>query len=33
VTEALDRVVEELEQPKDEFVTAAARRALARSDW
>jgi DNA-binding protein Fis len=33
VTEALDRVVDEVEQPQDDFVMAAARRTLERSDW
>jgi metal-responsive CopG/Arc/MetJ family transcriptional regulator len=33
VTEALDRVVDEVEQSQDEFVMAAARRTLERSDW
>jgi len=33
VTEAIDQVMEELEEPADPFVTAAARRILKRSEW
>jgi len=33
VTDAMDRVCRELGQPKDEFVSAAARRVLERSEW
>jgi metal-responsive CopG/Arc/MetJ family transcriptional regulator len=33
VTEAMDRVCAELGQPADEFVAAAARRTLERSEW
>ena len=33
VTEAMDRVCLELGQPKDEFVSSAARRILERSEW
>lgn len=33
VTAALDRIVEQLGEPMDEFVSVAARRVLERSDW
>jgi metal-responsive CopG/Arc/MetJ family transcriptional regulator len=33
VTEAMDRVCAELGQPTDEFVSAASRRVLERSEW
>jgi metal-responsive CopG/Arc/MetJ family transcriptional regulator len=33
VTEAMDRVCEELGHSKDKFVSAAARRALEHSEW
>ena len=33
VTDAMDRVCSELGNPKDEFVSAAARRVLQRSEW
>jgi len=33
VTDAMDRVCRELGQPKDEFVSAATRRVLERSEW
>lgn len=33
VTEKLNEVCDELKEPSDEFVAAAARRALERSDW
>jgi metal-responsive CopG/Arc/MetJ family transcriptional regulator len=33
VTAALDRIVEQLEEPRDDFVSVAARRVLERSDW
>jgi metal-responsive CopG/Arc/MetJ family transcriptional regulator len=33
VTEAMNRVVDELPQPVDPFVSAAARRVLERTDW
>jgi hypothetical protein len=33
VTEAMNKVMEELEQPVDPFVTAAARRVLEQSEW
>jgi metal-responsive CopG/Arc/MetJ family transcriptional regulator len=33
VTEAMNRVVSELQQPADPFVSAAARRILERSEW
>jgi metal-responsive CopG/Arc/MetJ family transcriptional regulator len=33
VTAALDRIVEHLGEPRDEFVSVAARRVLERSDW
>ena len=33
VTEAMNRVVDQLEQSTDPFVTAAARRILERSEW
>jgi hypothetical protein len=33
ITDAMDRVCRELGQPKDEFVSAAARRAIERSEW
>ncbi len=33
VTDAMDRVCGDLGQPKDEFVSSAARRVLERSEW
>jgi metal-responsive CopG/Arc/MetJ family transcriptional regulator len=33
VTEAMNRVVDQLEQPTDPFVSSAARRVLERSEW
>jgi hypothetical protein len=33
VTEAMNKVMEELEQAVDPFVTAAARRVLEQSEW
>jgi len=33
VTEAMNRVVDQLEQLTDPFVSAAARRVLERSEW
>jgi metal-responsive CopG/Arc/MetJ family transcriptional regulator len=33
VTEAMDRALEELAEPRDEFVATAARRALKRNEW
>jgi antitoxin MazE6 len=33
VTEAMNRVVDELEEPTDTFVGAAARRILERTEW
>jgi metal-responsive CopG/Arc/MetJ family transcriptional regulator len=33
VTEAMDKVCAELGQPTDEFVSAASRRSLERSEW
>ena len=33
VTEALNRLCDVLESTKDEFVSAAARRTLQRSEW
>jgi predicted transcriptional regulator len=33
VTDAMDRLCHELGQPKDKFVSAAARRVLERSEW
>jgi hypothetical protein len=33
VTEALDRLVDECEEPIDTFVSEAARRSLERSEW
>lgn len=33
VTEAMNRVVEQIEQPTDPFVTAAGRRLLERTEW
>ena len=33
VTEGMDRVIGELGQPEDTFVTAAARRILKRTEW
>jgi metal-responsive CopG/Arc/MetJ family transcriptional regulator len=33
ITEGMDRVCAELGQPTDEFVSSAARRTLARSEW
>ena len=33
VTEAMDRVVAEMNESRDGFLSTAARRALERSDW
>jgi metal-responsive CopG/Arc/MetJ family transcriptional regulator len=33
VTDAMNRVVEQLREPTDPFVSAAARRVLERSEW
>jgi metal-responsive CopG/Arc/MetJ family transcriptional regulator len=33
VTDAMNRVVEQLREPIDPFVSAAARRVLERSEW
>ena len=33
VTEAMDRVVAELDEPRDNFVSKSARRTLERSEW
>jgi len=33
VTEAMNRVVEQLDEPTDRFVSQAARRILERSEW
>jgi metal-responsive CopG/Arc/MetJ family transcriptional regulator len=33
VTEAMDRALAEISEPPDEFVRAASRRILKRSDW
>jgi metal-responsive CopG/Arc/MetJ family transcriptional regulator len=33
VTEAMNNVVDRLEQPTDAFVSTAARRVLERSEW
>ena len=33
VTEAMNRVVDQLNEPSDPFVTAAAQRILKRSEW
>ncbi|HXT96090.1 MAG TPA: hypothetical protein VN853_07305 [Polyangia bacterium] len=33
VTEAMDRVLDELDEPKDEFASRAARRTLERAEW
>lgn len=33
VTEAMNKVVAELPEPRDPFVAAAARRILERSEW
>ena len=33
VTEAVNRVVDQLKEPTDPFVTAAARRILKRTEW
>jgi predicted transcriptional regulator len=33
VTEAMDRVCEELGNPKDKFVSSATQRILERSEW
>ena len=33
VTEAMDRVLAEIGEPADQFVRAASRRVLKRSDW
>lgn len=33
ITAAMDRVIEDVGQPRDDFVSAASRRVLARSEW
>lgn len=33
VTEAMNHVIDQLSEPTDPFVTAAARRILTRSEW
>jgi predicted transcriptional regulator len=33
VTEAMDRVVAEIEEPTERFLSKAARRTLERSEW
>jgi metal-responsive CopG/Arc/MetJ family transcriptional regulator len=33
VTEEMDKVLEEVAEPADEFVATAARRALRRTEW
>lgn len=33
VTDAMNRVLDQLKQPTDPFVSAAARRILERSEW
>ncbi len=33
VTEAMNRVVDQIKEPTDSFVTAAARRILERTEW
>ncbi len=33
ITDAMDKVCAELGQPTDEFVSAASRRSLERSEW
>lgn len=33
VTEAMNKVMDELNEPTDAFVTAAVRRVLERSEW
>lgn len=33
VTEAMNQVVDQLEEPSDPFVSAAARRVLERTEW
>jgi metal-responsive CopG/Arc/MetJ family transcriptional regulator len=33
VTDAINRVVDEISEPKDEFVAAAARRVLEKTEW
>jgi len=33
VTDALNRAVDEIGDPKDEFVAAAARRILEKTEW
>lgn len=33
VTEAMDRVVAEIQQPEDKFVSRASRRILERIEW
>lgn len=33
VTEAMNQVIDQLNEPTDPFVTAAARRVLARTEW
>ena len=33
VTEAMDRVLAEIGEPRDRFVRVASRRVLTRSDW
>jgi len=33
VTEAMDRVLDEVDEPKDKFTSQAARRTLERTEW
>ncbi len=33
VTEAMDRALDEVDEPGDEFASRAGRRALKRTDW
>lgn len=33
VTAAMDRVLDEVDQPRDKFTTRAARRTLERGEW
>lgn len=33
ITEAMDRTIIEMDEPKDPFVSAAARRILTRTEW
>lgn len=33
VTEAMDRVLDEIDEPQDKFASRAARRTLERTEW